>query len=659
MRPRAKCYILIVLLGLGLSLESPAESIYEASSSCGAPKKVYLDDIVGVLSPMETPTQCVGNSCSQPQSSPWASFKSAVKSGGDENIKKCIYESMKRAPKKSTASGYYECKASSKGARTGGIPSGSERPCLTEPLVNTVADAFEEVGSCVGLDIKSVLPLFAHESQFVPNQTSASGASCIGQLTAAAISQVRQDYFDTGVVKFSKALKPLPVSQSRVRRSRLRAKAAASFSNSPEFQKRVISGLHKDFESRKKDLNKINQLYSFLDEGLIQLFTTGSGMVPTGENVTIKGARISINNEPVKDSRGNIIGYYNFYLSGDIRRITFKDARGNILLGGGVGYNRKRPFQISLKDFLRKSLSRKRKIRGADIRIEYLDVNGNQALDEKDRIKISYEENKSSQKEVSLSFKDVVSAVEALGAPEPPPPPPPPVLSSSSSLRTLDFSQLVNHVNKLNGEDGSRDSCHRLEDKIGPIPPNTFVEDLYAEKKNRCAWTENPYLCLWTSMLYYRYNYNVAMDKLQEHSVNFKQGDQEKVAHFLSTLAYNAGVSVLKEAYLGTYIKIFKAQNSSNLEPVTFESFLGKRAALNKNGQQEYRGGYMSFLPVILADQLPKQGVEDPRAREREIMNFPGEVYSKIKGYGLKKECLSQDWPAWEASMRGSSGSKK
>ena len=68
------------------------------------------------------------------------------------------------------------------------------RPCLSKSLVSATKRSLEEVGQCVdplnnGGDIKPLLPLLAHESQFLNSRRSHTGAACLGQMTGIAIHE--------------------------------------------------------------------------------------------------------------------------------------------------------------------------------------------------------------------------------------------------------------------------------------------------------------------------------------------------------------------------------------------------------------------------------------------------------------------------------------
>jgi len=71
-----------------------------------------------------------------------------------------------------------------------------QAPCLSENYIQTLSAGFNDMGFCFNLSGKELRDLFAiihHESSFMSNSRSPTGAKCAGQLTAQALVNLNMD----------------------------------------------------------------------------------------------------------------------------------------------------------------------------------------------------------------------------------------------------------------------------------------------------------------------------------------------------------------------------------------------------------------------------------------------------------------------------------
>ena len=69
-------------------------------------------------------------------------------------------------------------------------------PCLSEEYIHTLSTSFHNMSDCFNLSEKKQKDLFAiihHESAFIPNSRSPTGAKCAGQLTTQALIHLNMD----------------------------------------------------------------------------------------------------------------------------------------------------------------------------------------------------------------------------------------------------------------------------------------------------------------------------------------------------------------------------------------------------------------------------------------------------------------------------------
>ncbi len=76
------------------------------------------------------------------------------------------------------------------------------RPCPSKELVGTLSMEIYMAAKCLGRSYKKILPIFVHESRFMPNVLSPSYAGGVGQLTGIAIKDMNR--FLDKIKEFSK-----------------------------------------------------------------------------------------------------------------------------------------------------------------------------------------------------------------------------------------------------------------------------------------------------------------------------------------------------------------------------------------------------------------------------------------------------------------------
>ena len=64
------------------------------------------------------------------------------------------------------------------------------RPCLNQDYVAMTAKAFHDVAKCMDIAPELAFPVFLHESRFILNIQSRTGALCYGQMTGTAVADV-------------------------------------------------------------------------------------------------------------------------------------------------------------------------------------------------------------------------------------------------------------------------------------------------------------------------------------------------------------------------------------------------------------------------------------------------------------------------------------
>ena len=62
------------------------------------------------------------------------------------------------------------------------------RPCLNQDYIAMTAKAFHDVAECLNIDPALAFPIFLHESRFILNIQSHTGALCYGQITGNAVA---------------------------------------------------------------------------------------------------------------------------------------------------------------------------------------------------------------------------------------------------------------------------------------------------------------------------------------------------------------------------------------------------------------------------------------------------------------------------------------
>ena len=125
----------------------------------------------------------------------------------------CFYASALRSnQKKEGKTNYYHCSEGSnpKGnnSRTFKIYSPVKnkelhlyprRACLSKDYIDMTANSFNYMASCLGFssktDKRQLFALYNHESQFILNNRSSTGARCYGQLTSALINTIDKSVF--------------------------------------------------------------------------------------------------------------------------------------------------------------------------------------------------------------------------------------------------------------------------------------------------------------------------------------------------------------------------------------------------------------------------------------------------------------------------------
>ena len=103
---------------------------------------------------------------------------------------KCINGGMQGSMK--GTGGFYNC-PSPKSFLKEASRKASTRPCLSKSMVGSTAAEIFLASKCLDMDLKSILPLLHHESRFIPNVKSVTGAGGIGQLTGVAIKEINRN----------------------------------------------------------------------------------------------------------------------------------------------------------------------------------------------------------------------------------------------------------------------------------------------------------------------------------------------------------------------------------------------------------------------------------------------------------------------------------
>jgi len=107
------------------------------------------------------------------------------------NIKKCVLTQIVK--RMDGQRGFYQCENRLDAYNK--IRSKKKYPCVTNNMADVVSTEMYQAAQCLNVDIKKYLPLIGHESYFLPNIQSHSGAVGIGQLTANSIQDVNQRSF--------------------------------------------------------------------------------------------------------------------------------------------------------------------------------------------------------------------------------------------------------------------------------------------------------------------------------------------------------------------------------------------------------------------------------------------------------------------------------
>lgn len=69
------------------------------------------------------------------------------------------------------------------------------RPCPTKEMVGTLAAEILMASKCLGRNYRKILPIFMHESRFMPNVISATYAGGVGQMTRPAIQDMNRLHY--------------------------------------------------------------------------------------------------------------------------------------------------------------------------------------------------------------------------------------------------------------------------------------------------------------------------------------------------------------------------------------------------------------------------------------------------------------------------------
>lgn len=99
----------------------------------------------------------------------------------------------------------------------------ARKPCLSEDYVNMTADRFHYMANCMGFknyqDKLQLFSLYNHESQFILNSRSKTGAKCYGQLTTGAFKDVGKAVLGQHSANhklYQQALKTCPDLKNRI-----------------------------------------------------------------------------------------------------------------------------------------------------------------------------------------------------------------------------------------------------------------------------------------------------------------------------------------------------------------------------------------------------------------------------------------------------------
>ncbi len=119
-----------------------------------------------------------------------AAMKNEVNTQEFDTALKCIYGGMQGTM--GGTGGFYNC-PSPKSFLKEATRKKSTRPCLSKSMVGSTASEIYLASKCFEQDIKRVLPLLRHESRFIPNVRSVTGAGGVGQLTGVAIKEINRN----------------------------------------------------------------------------------------------------------------------------------------------------------------------------------------------------------------------------------------------------------------------------------------------------------------------------------------------------------------------------------------------------------------------------------------------------------------------------------
>lgn len=81
----------------------------------------------------------------------------------------------------------------------------TDEPCITDASVKRISEVFHGGSRCSQMNPDQLFPLFNHESRFVPNAQSGTGASCFGQMIGIAVKEVNRVYGQDEIEKMGRS----------------------------------------------------------------------------------------------------------------------------------------------------------------------------------------------------------------------------------------------------------------------------------------------------------------------------------------------------------------------------------------------------------------------------------------------------------------------
>ena len=227
-KPNHEILVPIMFLLPILFFSSFAYAVDIPYEKCTWQNKAFTERLVNEAQDFRTEADCPNMNCAQNNpntvSTDDSTFKSPVEEAISKNIPpECFFASAVRSVEKKpgyipdkekpqASTNYYYCDSmsskqakkfaptiSSKGNKKNIFP---QPPCLNEDYIMMTYNSFHNMADCFGFngeDKKDMFKLFNHESKFILNQKSPTGAKCYGQLVRNTLEEVNKRIYISSV----------------------------------------------------------------------------------------------------------------------------------------------------------------------------------------------------------------------------------------------------------------------------------------------------------------------------------------------------------------------------------------------------------------------------------------------------------------------------